>query len=111
MDRILKNKTVLYDAGGLSESELKNLRTQHTTAYTAYQLAKSDLEIQQVGYRDEDIAAEGLKVPSSEKEKMELFKRINTKIERAELESARSRIAQAENNIQSTENCSRKLIR
>ncbi len=103
MDRILKNKTVLYDAGGLSESELKNLRTQHTTAYTAYQLAKSDLEIQQVGYRDEDIAAEGLKVPSSEKEKMELFKRINTKIERAELESARSRIAQAENNIQSTE--------
>ena len=103
MDRILKNKIVLYDAGGLSESELKNLRTQHTTAYTAYQLAKSDLEIQQVGYRNEDIAAEGLKVPSSEKEKMELFKRINTKIERAELESARSRIAQAENNIQSTE--------
>ncbi len=62
MDRILKNKIVLYDAGGLSESELKNLRTQHTTAYTAYQLAKSDLEIQQVGYRNEDIAAE-LKCP------------------------------------------------
>lgn len=103
MDRILKNKTVLYDAGGLSESELKNLRTQHTTAYTAYQLAKSDLEIQQVGYRDEDIVAEGLKLPSSEKDKMELFKRINTKIERAEVESARSRISQAENNIRSTE--------
>ena len=103
MDRILKNKTVLYEAGGLSESELNNLRTQHTTAFTAYQLTKSDLEIQQVGYRDEDITAEGLKVPSSEKERMELLKRINTKIELAELESARSRISQAENNVKSTE--------
>lgn len=102
MDRILKNKTTLYEAGGLSESELKTLKTQHTTAYTAYQLAKSDLEIQLVGYRDEDIKAEGMSVPASEKEKIELFKKINTKIERAELESARSRISQAENNIQST---------
>ncbi len=103
MDRIVKNKTILYEAGGLSESELKNLKTQHTTAYTAYQLAQSDLEIQQVGYRDEDIVAEGLRMPSSEKEKIALLQRINTKIERAELESARSRISQAENNVRSTE--------
>ncbi len=102
MDRILQNKMVLFKEGGVSESEIKTLKAQHTTSFTKYQLAKSDYEIQQVGYRDEDIQAEGYAVPRSEAGKLKLIKKINTKIERAELESARSRIRQAENNIRST---------
>ncbi len=102
MDNILKNKTVLFEAGGISESELKNVKTEHTTLYTRYELAKADYEIQQVGYRDGDITSEGIPLPSSDKEKIEIFKRINTKIERAEVESARSRVKQAENNLLST---------
>lgn len=103
MDRVLRNKQVLYKAGGLSESELKAAQTQHTTVYTRYQLAKSDLEIQFVGFRDEDITSEGLTVPKNKAERMELLKKINTKIERAELEAARSRIRQAEGNLESTQ--------
>lgn len=103
MDRILKNKTILYEAGGLSESELRTLKTQHTSVATALELAKANYEIQLVGYRDEDLVAEGFAAPRSERERMELIKRINTKIERAELESAKSRIKQAENNIRATE--------
>lgn len=102
MDNILKNKTVLFEAGGVSESELKNVKTEHTTLYTRYELAKADYEIQQVGYRDEDIISEGLSVPATEKGRIDVFKRINTKIERAEVESARSRVKQAENNLLST---------
>ncbi len=103
MNLILKNKTELFNAGGISQTELEGIKTQHTTLNAKYELAKADYEIQQVGYREHDIAAEGLKVPASEREKLELFKRINTKIERAEVEAARSRVRQAESGLLSTE--------
>jgi len=102
MDRILKNKRILFNAGGVSESDLESLKAQHKTSYTRYMLAQSDLEIQKVGYRDEDIIAEGYSVPKSKKTRMELIKKINTKIERAELEATRSKIHQAMQSIEST---------
>ncbi len=103
MDNILKNKTLIYKAGGISERELKNIKTEHTSLYTRYELAKADYEIQQVGYRDIDITLEKIPLPSSYKDKIEIFKKLNTKIEAAEVESARSRVKQAENNLLSTE--------
>lgn len=103
MNAILKNKTELFKAGGISRTELENIRTQHTTLLTKYELAKSDYEIQLVGYRDQDIKNEGLAVPSNTDEKIKVFKKINTKIEKAELESAKARVKQAESALLSTE--------
>lgn len=103
MNIILKNKTELFKAGGISRTELEGIRTQHTTLLTKYELAKSDYEIQLVGYRDQDIKNEGLALPSNADEKIKIFKRINTKIEKAELESAKSRVKQAESALLSTE--------
>jgi len=103
MIAILKNKTELFMAGGISNTELESIKTQHTTLYTKYELAKSDYEIQLVGYRDQDIKNEGLAVPSDTNEKIKLFKAINTKIEKAELESARSKLRQAESALLSTQ--------
>ncbi len=103
MALILKNKTELFKAGGISQTELESVKTQYTTLEAKYELAKSDYEIQQVGYREQDIAAEGIKVPATERERLEIYKRINTKIERAEVESARSRVKQAESSLLSTE--------
>jgi multidrug efflux pump subunit AcrA (membrane-fusion protein) len=103
MNIILKNKTELFKAGGISNTELESIRTQHTTLLTKYELAKSDYEIQLVGYRDQDIRNEGLTVPSGTDEKIKLFKKINTKIEKAELEAAKSRLRQAESALLSTE--------
>ena len=103
MERVLKNKKILYEAGGLSESELEGVKTQHTTLYTKYQLAITDYEIQQIGYRDEDIKAEDYKVPKSPKERKKILKKINTKIEWAELQASKARVSQARNNLKSTE--------
>lgn len=103
MSLILRNKTELYKAGGISLTELEGIKTQHTTLLSKYELAKADYEIQQVGYREQDIAAEGIKVPSDERGKLEIYKRINTKIERAELESAKSKVRQTEGGLLSTE--------
>ena len=101
-DRMLKNKIELFKAGGVSESDLASLKANHKTMYTKYLLAKSDLDIQKVGFRDQDLISEGLPVPKNAKEKYELFQRINTKIERAELEAAKSKITQVEKSIEST---------
>jgi len=103
MNNVLKNKTALFKAGGISNTELESIKTQHTTLNTKYELAKSDYEIQLVGYRDRDIKNEGIKLPDSAEEKIKIFKEINTKIEKAEVESARSRVKQAESSLLSTE--------
>ncbi len=103
MDNVLKNKTALFKAGGVSNTELEGIKTQHTTLRTKYELAESDYEIQLVGYRDQDIKNEGLKVPIMTDEKIKVFKEINTKIEKAEVESAKSRVQQARSSLLSTE--------
>lgn len=102
MNKILGNREILFEAGGVSRTELDNIKTEHTTLYTRYKVAEADYEIQQVGYRDQDITAEGFELPETEEERISLLKHINTKIERAELESAESRVKQAENNLKST---------
>ena len=102
MKNILNNRERLFEAGGVSRTELENIRTEYTTLYTRYALAEADLEIQRVGYRDSDIIAEGFDIPGTEKKRIEIFKLINTKIERAEREAARSRVSQAENNLKAT---------
>lgn len=102
MENILHNKTELYRAGGISKTEYEGIRTRHTTLLTEYEIARSDLEIQQVGYRDQDITGAGYKVPSEETERIKILKIINTRIERAEVESARARLKQAESSLLST---------
>jgi multidrug efflux pump subunit AcrA (membrane-fusion protein) len=103
MNNVLKNKTALFKAGGISNTELEGIKTQHTTLKTKYELAESDYEIQLVGYRDLDIQNEGIKIPANADEKVKIFKIINTKIEKAEVESARSRVKQAQSSLLSTE--------
>jgi hypothetical protein len=43
---------------------LKGIKTQHTTLLSKYELAKADYErSSRWGYREQDIAAEGIKIP------------------------------------------------
>jgi RND family efflux transporter MFP subunit len=102
MERTLNNKAALFKAGGISESDYEAVKAQHTTYYTRYINAKADLGIQEVGFRDKDIVESGYKLPKSRDAKVKLFQEINTKIEKAELEAARSKIRQVEQSIQST---------
>lgn len=103
METILHNKGELYKAGGISKTEYESVKTRHTTLLANYEVARSDLEIQQVGYRDIDIIASGYKVPAAESERIKILKIINTKIERAEVESARARLRQVESSLLSTQ--------
>lgn len=102
MTRTLNNKAVLFKAGGISESDYEAVKAQHTSFHTRYVNANSDLEIQEVGFRDIDITSSGYTLPKTQGEKVKLYQAINTKMEKAELEAARSKIRQVEQSIQST---------
>lgn len=103
MENILRNKTELYRAGGISRTEYESVKTQHNTLKTDYEVASSDLEIQLVGYRDRDITGAGYKVPSSDTERVKILKIINTRIEKAEVESAGAKVKQTEDSLLSTQ--------
>lgn len=102
MNRILKNRMVLFKAGGISESDLESLKANHKTSYTQYLLAQSDLDIQLIGFRDSDIIAEGYRVPKDRMRRTAIIKHINTKVEQAELEAAKSKVFQMEKSVEST---------
>lgn len=102
MTRTLNNKAELFKVGGISESEYEAVKAQHTTHHTRYLNAKADLEIQEVGFRDADIIAAGLPLPKSDDAKLALFRTINTKMEKAEVDAALSKINQVRQVIAST---------
>lgn len=102
MNRTLKNKQKLFEIGGISVSDLESIKAKHTSLKTEYLHAKSDLQIQMVGYRDQDIISEGYKVPKDKKKRLEIIKKINTKIERAELSASLAKIDQAKKSLEST---------
>ncbi len=102
MKRTYENKKALHKVGGVSKTELGNIKTKYMTLYTSYELAKADYAIQQVGYRTVDIKNAGYKVPGSIKGRIALFKKLNTKIELAEVQAAKARVRQSKNSLLST---------
>jgi len=103
MESVLHNRGELFRAGGISKTEYESIKTKHASILAEYEVARSELEIQQVGYRDIDITSSGYSVPPSESERINILKIINTRIERSEVESARARLKQAESGFLSTQ--------
>ncbi|HPA71758.1 MAG TPA: hypothetical protein PKY31_05800, partial [Spirochaetota bacterium] len=83
MTRTLNNKSVLFKAGGISESDYEAVKAQHTSFHTRYLNANADLEIQEVGFRDSDITSSGYTLPKTQCGKVKLYQEINTKMEKA----------------------------
>ena len=91
ISNIYSNKKRVHEAGGISSGELEALRTQFVAAQMELIRAGKDLEIQQIGFRNEDILAAGLKVPEEDQQRRMVFTDINTRMLLAE-----QRVAEAE---------------
>jgi multidrug efflux pump subunit AcrA (membrane-fusion protein) len=96
---ILRKKEKLFKAGGVTETELNTLRTNYHTVKTQFLQAKKDYETLIVGFRDSDIAKAGFIKPQDETKTNELFKIINTAMEQAERDAAKSQVEQAKTQI------------
>jgi len=100
---ILRKKEILWSEKAVSDEEIENLRLELSSRELSANNAKRDLEMILVGIRDEDITAAGYSVPPQKKEKIELLKTMNTRIEKSEMEVASTNLKASEVNLQSTE--------
>lgn len=102
MSRTYENKKKLHKIGAVSTSELKGVETALVTSQTNMIKAEKALSSTSVGYRDEDLEAAGRPVPKTPAERRLAFVALNTQMEKAELDSARSALKSIQANIDST---------
>lgn len=100
IEAILKKKEKLYKAGGITETDLNTLRTNHHTVKTQFLQSKKDYETLIVGFRDSDITKAGYSVPKDDNKKNEMLCLINTAMELAERDAALSQLEQAHTKIE-----------
>ncbi len=103
VERSAKNKKVLSDIGAVSETELKNIETSLNSASVTLFKAEKNLENLLVGYRDEDLKRANLPVPQDRAKKDEELVKLNTIIERSELEMAKANYFATQKNVEATE--------
>jgi RND family efflux transporter MFP subunit len=96
LERLLKNKQSLFEAGGVSEETINNLKVSLAAKRTANQTMAKDLEIKRIGLRDNDLRSVGKVVPVDRDSRLMAIVELNTATLRAELDGAESRLEQAE---------------
>jgi RND family efflux transporter MFP subunit len=96
ISQVYANKIRLYEAGGISAGELEALRTRFVTARLELTRAERDLDIRRIGFRDRDITAAGLKVPTAAQQRLEVLAEINTGMLAAELRVAEAELGAAQ---------------
>ncbi len=97
---VLKKKEQLFKVGGITETELNSLKTNHHTIKTQFLQAKKDYETLVVGYRDSDIKKAGITIPKNEKDKNNILIQINTAMEKSECDAAKSHVQQVSTQIE-----------
>lgn len=101
IEQTLKNKETLLAEGAVSEESIRNLRTQHHSAYIQMMLAERNLKMQEIGFRDKDIIDNGFDVPLEDEDKIDIIKKLNTRIMEKEVEVAESRVKVAQTKLDS----------
>lgn len=81
---IYANKKTLHQAGGVAEGELESVRTRYVAAEMQLSRAESDLEIQMIGFRDQDLQAAGIEPPQTPGERRGALVDVNTRMLAAE---------------------------
>lgn len=103
MQEIYDKKKELFDNNVISQEELENINLELRNRRISFESAERDLESISLGLRDEDIISEGYALPPKFSDKLKLLKKINTKIERSEIEVAEKNIEVADANIRASE--------
>ncbi len=96
---VLENKRRLFEIQGVSREELEAARTEYLDARTRLVQAEGALQIQRIGFREEDLAAAVEVVPTDPAERRRLLIATNTgtleaerRVAEAQLQAARSRL-------------------
>lgn len=102
VQKTFQGKKKLFEAGGISQEEFESARLNLLSSEASYQAAIKDLQIARVGYRDEDILTRGLRPAKDSQKRFEQLVKINSRLQKAELSVAESRVNSALVTVQST---------
>ena len=97
----LNNKKQLFEIGGITEESLKTVELNYYAMEAEYRTMQKDLEIQRIGFRNEDILNMGYTVPADPGKKKELLIDINTQTLKAEVFEAETKLESAKAELKS----------
>ena len=104
------NREALYAAGGLSDEAIREERFRLASAEIQISLMEKELEIRQVGLREEDLAAAGIPVPAGKEELRRALVRMATSALRAEAAAAMANLEAASREMESSRIMEAELI-
>jgi len=105
-----QNREALYQAGGLSDEAIREERFRLASAETQVSLMKKELEINQVGLRETDLAAAGIPVPDGKEELRKALAWLATSALRAEVDAARANLEAASREMESSRLMEKELV-
>jgi RND family efflux transporter MFP subunit len=88
----LERKRILFEKGGITEEEFRNLEFALDTKARELAVLRKEHELEVFGLGDADLAAEGYAVPAVEAERRRLLVHVNTKLSRKRIEFAEVRL-------------------
>jgi len=88
----VKRKKLLYEKGGITEEEFRNLNFSLESKQRELGILKKEYELQSFGFGDRDLIENGIPVPGNEEERRRLLVFINTKLSRKRIEFAALRL-------------------
>lgn len=97
-----QGQETLLNEGAISREQFEQARVDLINREAAYLMARKDLDITLVGYRDRDITDKGLRVPEDAEARARLLIDLNTRIEKAEVDVARAQLESAKAAMAST---------
>lgn len=103
LSHVLSNKAALLEVGGITREQYREVENNFTMSKMQYDGIIKQIQASEIGFRDSDIRSEGESVPSDRSRKVEVLKKINTKIEWAEMNISKAEIVKSQLQYNSAE--------
>lgn len=101
MEADLQNNKMLYEMGGVTESERETKEIAYKSALAELESMRKERTILSLGLTDQDLLANGITPAGNAAEKKEQIIAVNTKGILAEIEAAESNLRNANNSLSS----------
>ena len=105
-----QNREAIYEAGGLSDEAIREERFRLASAEAQFLFMEKELDIRELGLREEDLRAAGLPVPADKGELKRALVRLSTSAVRAENAAAQANLEAASREMESARLMERELV-
>jgi len=104
------NQEILFEAGAVSQESVREARFSLTSAEEQLDIMKKNLDIQRIGFREEDLKAAGLEVPEDQAARQEAFIDLALTSLQAEMTAAQANLEAAKKELESLHLSEEELI-